>query len=227
MPTNQNHRYYTGETPKLRDIIIAISSLVEKYPSAIALPSQYYSIFALLGKDSAVVSENNNLLLVAITAPLGRSTLSQKYSNRALQAFVFSFLVIPDLLILDQNSSLLAKEIHVDALADLIEKDLGPVSTSQTSSKDLLWLLSHLIVLGRSGSWGKKGTTFLRIVNTILQALNSNGHDLFTTSSQTDVDEDEEVDRVPDYVNKQMRSLVDPEAVSDLLSRITWYVSFL
>ncbi|KAI1410473.1 hypothetical protein F5Y13DRAFT_74601 [Hypoxylon sp. FL1857] len=211
--------------------------IVKRRPvSVTSILSRYYKLlskyFEQSGKEG--ISAAEDVLTKAATAPLVSSATQGMPNLRAYQAFAFSFLTSPNLLILQRNPAQIAGCIDLQTLSQSVINTYSEREHSGALSKNgSLWLLAHFIALNRAAPTSQ-GTKYLEALYLQLSILVDDirirygRQGMIGEVDNDDGDASDKVDANVDdsaslstWVLNQLDFLVDEDGISELLSRFT------
>lgn len=127
--------------------------------------------------------------------------------------FAWSFLTLPDLVIVEENISFWANSIDTTWLAEGV-LGMAMDAVVKVPRVDLVWLLSHFIAIQRAKTTTSLPSTYLRGLYMLLSLCSTEISSSFTRQGNNAL-------RLPPYVADQVISLVDKNEISGLLERFT------
>ncbi|OLN85123.1 putative E3 ubiquitin protein ligase [Colletotrichum chlorophyti] len=188
---------------------------------------QYYTVLAdvcrLLDADSETVEIASRAVLV----PLQTTSKNEQHSA-AYESFALSFLTRHDLSIVDENVQLLSTDINSDQLASAIAKAYKDGLIGGISQDEQLWLLAHFIGLHQKTDTTSQGLKHLDALHIQLSSLSTGISlrlsvklaDPISSNAEENGTEENLIQPLPDYVRKQLTSLVDRDSISVLLAEL-------
>lgn len=187
----------------------------------LVLPSvdRYYTVIAKLCQAQQLPSQWPDIVLQALSAPLGVDSASG--ASRVYHAYAFSFLTASNLYFFETNIAVLSKNISLSDLSRAIIEGQPSVSNTQNSEDALLWQLAHFIDLGRSSTNTATGSAVLETLYTQLAALSSAISVRLSTKSPNEGSSDEDAAEehliLDPYIATKLTSLVESNGISQTL----------
>ncbi|KAI1768636.1 hypothetical protein GGR53DRAFT_477811 [Hypoxylon sp. FL1150] len=176
--------------------------------------------------------EQQEVLIEAVTVPLGSNPEQALPVIRAYQAFAFSFLTSPNLSFLQKDPAQIARRLDLQVLSQSVIDAYSEQEHSITQSKhQLLWLLAHFIALNRSTPTSQ-GSKYLEALYLQLSLLADDirvryGRQGSRDETRPEIDDNEADDSatLSAWMLDQLNFLVDEDGISELLSRFTSTIS--
>ncbi|KAK2599683.1 hypothetical protein N8I77_011416 [Diaporthe amygdali] len=194
---------------------VIIQILSTRFESARDCLDSLFDIIANYCRNEEIRdAESLSLLEQAILVPIAKDT-----GRRASTAFALCFLTQPNLELFEGNVGAFAERIDTEKVsAGIVEAfAAGWASTQQTDAR--LWLLAHFIALGNATGDSSLGPSYLHALYTQLSSLHielKKYHIGHVTTDSANLKK-----RLPHFIEKAIRSLVEKDEISHVLERFT------
>lgn len=194
---------------------VIIQILSTRFESARDCLDSLFDIIANYCRNGEIRdAESLSLLEQAILVPIAKDT-----GRRASTAFALCFLTQPNLELFEGNVGAFAERIDTEKVsAGIVEAfAAGWASTQQTDAR--LWLLAHFIALGNATGDSSLGPSYLHALYTQLSSLHIELKKYHIGHATTDSANPKR--RLPHFIEKAIRSLVEKDEISHVLERFT------
>ncbi|KAK4158330.1 hypothetical protein C8A00DRAFT_28608 [Chaetomidium leptoderma] len=186
----------------------------------------FYKMLGRYCHTCGTTSQLMGLIRSAVGAPLSATNAPESFAQTAYYEFAVSFLTQPDLFLFESNVATFAADVDVDRLSDSLQARTVTESKTPESQADLMWLLSHFIVLQKARKQLVLHSRSLRVLYSLLSSLSSQiragfaASDLKTSGEARDLEETPQP-TLPPYVSDKLASLTDRDEISGLLEKFT------
>ncbi|KAK4100512.1 hypothetical protein N658DRAFT_507793 [Parathielavia hyrcaniae] len=214
----------SAQVQVLLETIIAI---IKARPESVQpVLGNFYRLLGRYCHSSGSTSPLLDLIRIAVRTPLSADNAPESFTRTAYLEFAVSFLTQPDLFLFEGNIATFAADIDVDCLSDALAAGLLANSKRFESQVDLMWLLSHFIVLQKTRKQLVLHSRSLRVLYPLLAAISTDirigfaPSDLKASGEARDVEEAPQPS-LPPYVSDKLASLTDRDEISGLLEQFT------